>query len=129
MAGAIRTRRWNEPREAGDGTRILVTRFRPRGLPKSEETWDEWRRELAPSDTLVKAFKGRSGLPVTWDVYRATYLREMKAQGQAIEALARRLASGENLTLLCSSTCLRETRCHRSLLRELLEKRLAELSG
>jgi len=127
MAGQIRTKRWDEPVEKEDGTRILITRFRPRGLPKSEETWQEWNRELAPSPELVKKYKGKSGLPITWDVYRATYCREMKAHADAVDAMARRVAGGESITLLCSSSCLRETRCHRSLLRELVEKRLAEL--
>lgn len=127
MRGQIKTKRWDEPREADDGTRILITRFRPRGLPKSQETWDQWNHELAPSPTLVSAYKGKKGLPLTWDVYRASYLREMKAQGPAIEALARRVVDGESVTLLCSSICLRESRCHRSLLRELLERRVREL--
>jgi uncharacterized protein YeaO (DUF488 family) len=34
----IQTRRWNDPAEEGDGTRILITRYRPRGVKKSEET-------------------------------------------------------------------------------------------
>lgn len=129
MAGQIKTGRWNEPRQAHDGVRILITRFRPRGLPKSEETWDEWDHELAPSPELVKKYKGKSGLPITWDVYRAIYRREMKQQEKALDALARRVAAGQTITLLCSSTCLRESRCHRSLLRELLEKRISELQA
>jgi uncharacterized protein YeaO (DUF488 family) len=128
VAAEIRTRRWNDPAEPGDGTRILVTRYRPRGVSKAEETWDVWMRHLAPSAELVAAFygKGPTKTPVTWPAYRATYLREMCEQRDAIADLARRVAGGETLTLLCSSACEREARCHRSLLRELIEAELAK---
>ena len=55
VAAEIRTRRWNDPAEAGDGTRILITRYRPRGVAKADETWDVWMRHLAPSAELVAA--------------------------------------------------------------------------
>jgi hypothetical protein len=35
--------------------------------------------------------------------------------------LARRSQAGETITLLCSSACTRESRCHRSLLKELID--------
>ena len=124
----IRTKRWDEPREDEDGLRILVTRFRPRGLPKELETWDIWRKNLAPSPALVKAFREKNHKSITWEVYRATYLREMQEQTAAIDQFASAVAAGHTITLLCSATCFREARCHRSLLRELIEKRVAELA-
>jgi hypothetical protein len=54
----------------------------------------------------------------------------MREQKPLIDALARRVASGEQLTLLCSSACDRESRCHRSLLKELIETAaIAQASG
>jgi hypothetical protein len=32
----------------------------------------------------------------------------------------------ETITLLCSSACVRESRCHRSILKELIKAQLAE---
>ena len=33
----VRTKRWNEPIDAAaDGTRVLVTRYRPRGVAKAD---------------------------------------------------------------------------------------------
>jgi uncharacterized protein YeaO (DUF488 family) len=125
---AVRTKRWNEPAEADDGLRLLVCRYRPRGLPKDRETWDAWRPELAPSKELHADYYGKRGLPISWDVYRARYLREMLAQKQAIADLARQVAQGQTITLLCSSACLRESRCHRSLLKELINHELAKLT-
>jgi hypothetical protein len=38
-----------------------------------------------------------------------------------IEDLARRVAAGETITLLCSSACTDPKRCHRTLLEQLAE--------
>ena len=120
----IQTKRWNDPIEKNDGTRILITRYRPRALPKSEETWSEWIKDVAPSDHLLAAFHGKKGAPISWQDYRNGYLREMHAHKDAIAALADRVKSGETITLLCSAACTRESRCHRSLLKELIEREL-----
>jgi uncharacterized protein YeaO (DUF488 family) len=130
----IRMKRWNDPIEPGiDGTRILVCRYRPRGLPKSQETWTEWRPNLGPSKELHAAAYGKNGRqPLDWASYRSTYLREMREQTDAIAALAKRVGQGETITLMCSSSCARDARCPRSLLRELIlreSERQAEASG
>ena len=122
--GEIRLRRWNDPAEPGDGFRVLVCRYRPRGLRKELETWDVWQSNLGPSRELHAAYWGKHGPPITWPEYKKRYLAEMKSQTEAIAALAERVARGQNVTLLCSSACLDETRCHRSLLRMLIEKNL-----
>ena len=103
---------------------MLVCRYRPRGLPKADETWDAWNAHLGPSKELHAAAYGKKGLKFTWDDYRRRYLAEMKSQTAAIDELAKRARAGETITLLCSSSCDRESRCHRSLLKELIEKRL-----
>ena len=41
-----------------------------------------------------------------------------------LAALAARVAAGETITLLCSSQCVRESRCHRSLLKAMIEDNL-----
>lgn len=121
----IQTKRWDDPREPHDGRRILVCRYRPRGLSKADETWDEWIADLGPSKALHAAAygKGRDALP--WPQYRAAYLKEMLMQKELIRALADRVRTGETITLLCSSSCTRESRCHRSLLKTLIEAQLA----
>ena len=104
---------------------MLICRYRPRGVAKSDETWDEWRPDLGPSVELHAAAYGKGGgTPLPWPNYRATYLREMRDQKPVIAALAKRVAGGETITLLCSSACERDSRCHRSLLKELIEKQL-----
>jgi uncharacterized protein YeaO (DUF488 family) len=99
-------------------------------LPKEQETWDAWEPELAPSRELHAAAYGKGELlKLSWEVYRARYLREMLAKKPKIAMLARRAREGETITLLCSSACEREARCHRSLLRVLIERAVEENAG
>lgn len=122
----IRTKQWDDPREPADGFRLLVSRYRPRGLPKADETWDNWSPDLGPSKELHAAFYGKDGVPVNWPLYRNRYRLEMRQQRDAIAKLADRSRAGETITLLCSSACTRESRCHRSLLKELIDGAGAE---
>ncbi|WP_428940114.1 DUF488 domain-containing protein [Fontivita pretiosa] len=128
---AIYTRRWNDPPAAADeGLRVLITRYRPRGVSRSQQTWDVWMPNLGPSVALHAAVYGKGGrTPIPWSAYRSAYLREMRPQRQAIQELARRLRNGENLTLLCSSHCTDPRRCHRSLLKQLIESAAARLEA
>ena len=122
----LKTKRWDDPLSPDDGHRLLVTRYRPRGLPKSDETWHAWDKDLAPSVELHAAAYGKGDrLTLNWDTYRQRYLKEMLRQKPKIQALAQRVKNGEMVTLLCSSQCTREDRCHRSLLKALIEREIA----
>ncbi len=112
----LRTKRWNDPAEPDDGFRMLVCRYRPRGVRKTDETWDAWVPDLAPSTALLADFHGKHGPPIGWDVYRRRYFEELKTRSSAIAKLAARVAGGETVTLLCSSACTDATHCHRTLL-------------
>jgi uncharacterized protein YeaO (DUF488 family) len=118
---ALKTKRWCAPAEPDDGFRVLVCRYRPRALPKSEETWDVWMRELGPSPELFRAFYGKGVAPITIAEYRRRYTLEMNAQREKIEQLAQRLNRSENVTLLCSKSCILPAACHRTMLAELIE--------
>ena len=113
MPAQILTKRWNQPAENRDGTRIFVARYRPRYLRKGEEPWSEWRKELAPSRELHAAWFGKAGAKIgaqiTFEEYARRYHQEMAGQDQAIGDLARRLMNGETITLLCY--CADATRC------------------
>ncbi|MCY0986846.1 DUF488 family protein [Nannocystis sp. ILAH1] len=121
-AGEIFTRRWNDPAHGGDGTRILVCRYRPRGVRREDATWDEWIKEVSPSPELLRAFHGKEQAPIGDRMFRRRYLSEMRKEPAhaQVQALAERVAGGETVTLLCSSACVDESRCHRTMLRELL---------
>ena len=121
----VHTKRWNDPVEPADGHRLLVTRYRPRGLKKEDETWHAWEKELGPSVELHAAVYGKGErTPISWETYRQRYLKEMlgPTQRARIKALAERVKAGETITLLCSTQCTRADRCHRSLLKALIER-------
>ncbi len=119
----LRTKRWSDPVEPGDGFRLLICRIRPRGVSKQTETWSDWWPDLGPSRALLDAFHGKQGPPISWEAYAARYLDEMGGAQQLwrIRDLARRTAAGEAITLLCSSACRDPARCHRTLLARLIE--------
>lgn len=128
MSMPIKTKRWNDPIEPDDGFRLLICRYRPRALPKAQETWNAWWKDLGPSKELHADFYAKhGGLPIPIPVYRERYLKEMEAQTERIDELARRVQAGETITLLCSSACVKPAHCHRTLLRQLIEDQIAKL--
>ena len=125
----IKTKRWDDRRAKSDGFRLLICRYRPRALPKAEETWDLWWSQLGPSKELHAAFYGKHGqTPIGWETYRTRYLAEMKEQDESITVLAEKVAAGATLTLLCSSACTDGKHCHRFLLKELIEAKIAQMT-
>jgi|SRR5882724_10632507 len=130
----VRTKRWNDPADPDDGFRVLVCRYRPRGVRKDDEPWDGWMEDLGPSRALHAAYWGKTGAPpISWTEYRRRYLDEMmQPSGRGVAmlgALAARVAASETLTLLCSSACTDPERCHRTLLAELVERAAARASA
>jgi uncharacterized protein YeaO (DUF488 family) len=118
----IHTKRWCDSRNKADGFRLMICRYRPRALPKADETWDHWCPDLGPSKELHAAFYGKTGTPLTWDEYRVRYLQEMQNQADLITQLADMQREGKTVTLLCSSACEDENHCHRTLLKGLIEE-------
>jgi len=116
-------------RNREDGTRVLTTRWWPRGVHK--ENIDEWRTELAPSAGLLKRFKMMDQEPdllsrermdpaARWEWFTEQYEAEMDhgASREAILALRARHEGGAVITLLCA--CHRTENCHRSILARLV---------
>lgn len=120
----VKTKRWNDPMGSDDGFRVLICRFRPRGVRRTQATWDEWCKDLGPSPALLTAFRTEGRSKIGWSEYRRRYLAEMQDRGPLVRALADRIRRGGTVTLLCASSCTDERRCHRSLLRELIEREL-----
>ena len=110
----IRTKRIYDPPSPDDGHRLLVMRMWPRGIRK--EAVDERQPELGPSRALIADFRqGR----IDWPQFAARYQAEMAERAELL-ARAREQAQRETVTLLCS--CADENRCHRTLLKGLLER-------
>jgi|SRR5215831_18698805 len=110
--------------EGSDGLRILIARYRPRYLSKSNENWKEWWKELAPSKILHKDYM--KDKKIAWTEYKRRFLIEMKsadAQARILE-LKQLLNDGKDATLLCH--CVTEVtgdHCHRYIIRNLVENK------
>ena len=124
----VYTKRWNDPVGPDDGFRLLICRYRPRGVPRVGEPWDATCPALAPSAKLVAAFYGKSGPAISFEEYAERFHREMQGAKYWITSFAERVHAGGNLTLLCSSACEDETRCHRTLVKALIEAAMKQLA-
>jgi uncharacterized protein YeaO (DUF488 family) len=130
IVAMLKTKSVHSPTEPDDGLRILVTRFRGRGLPA--DRYDVWMANLGPSEKLLKAVLAGK---ITWKEFSKSYRVEMFAPA-AIDAgnatiknhgqkftlrLLGKLAAKQNVTLLCH--CAEDAKeCHRFLLQDLIER-------
>ena len=119
---SVRIVRLGTPRIPGEGTRIGTVRRPPRGVPKAQfstQNWyDVWFPNLAPSIETMKL--GQEAVSqAQWDAFRRKYKPEMAAPEAKhdLELLAA-LSHTTNFSVGCY--CEQESRCHRSVLRELL---------
>ena len=96
---AIRIKRVYDPRDAGDGRRILVDRLWPRGLSKEDARLYYWAREIAPSDAL-RQWYGHD--PDKWQEFKSRYFAELDANPDGFAELRRNMGEGA-VTFLFSS--------------------------
>jgi uncharacterized protein YeaO (DUF488 family) len=126
---AIRIVRLGSPRAPAEGVRLGTVRRPPRGVPKAEfaqrDFYDLWLPELAPSDALLKAPKATE-TEADWQRFRRRFRAELnKPPGSRMLDLLALLSHQVDFSLGCY--CEAEDRCHRSMLRELLDERKAAL--
>ncbi|SDS08319.1 DUF488 domain-containing protein [Opitutus sp. GAS368] len=126
----LQTKSVHSPIEPGDGLRLLVARFRGRGLPA--DRYDVWMANLGPSERLLKSVLASK---ITWKEFARRYRDELfapaatdaanatiKNHGQKFTLrLIAKLAEKQNVTLLCH--CAEHaTQCHRFLLQDLIAR-------
>ena len=109
----IKTKRIYEPAAPTDGHRLLIMRRWPRGIKKTAV--DSWGPDLGPSLPLLTDY--RQG-KIDWPALARRYRQEMAGRPKVL-AKAAALANAGDVTLLCG--CQDETRCHRTLLKDILE--------
>lgn len=118
----IRVVRLGSPRSEDEGLRIGTVRRPPRGVPKSEfasRNWyDVWFPNLAPSLEVMKIAQ-RAATPAEWFAFARRFRAEMStAEASRTIALLAALSHRCNFSVGCY--CEDESRCHRSILRQLL---------
>lgn len=125
----LRVVRLGSPRVPQEGTRLGTVRRPPRGVPRAEfarRNWyDVWFPVLAPSVATMKLGLNAEN-DRQWAAFSRKYRAEMSAAApsQSLDVLAA-LSHHANFSVGCY--CEDESRCHRSLLRELLLARGARL--
>jgi uncharacterized protein YeaO (DUF488 family) len=125
---SIRVVRLGTPRAKSEGLRIGTVRRPPRGVPKSEYAsrnfYDVWYPNLSPSETLLKNTDPHDDK--SWKTFKRRFLAEMK-EPEARRSLDLLAALSHQANLSVGCYCEDESRCHRSILRALLEQRGADL--
>jgi uncharacterized protein YeaO (DUF488 family) len=125
----LRTKSIQTPKQNSDGLRILVARFRGRGVPST--AYDVWMANLGPSERLLRDYLGGR---LSWAEYTKRYQAELfdpggldernqtiKNHGQKFTLrLIKELARREPVTLLCHCDET-EAHCHRHLLKKLID--------
>ena len=117
--------RLGSPRQPHEGLRLGTVRRPPRGVPKSEfarrDFYDLWLPNLSPSAELV-AMAQAARDERSWNSFKRKFRAEMSHPDAArlLDLLAA-LSHQTNFAVGCY--CEDESRCHRSVLRELLAER------
>lgn len=127
---AISIVRLGQPPGPGEGLRLGTVRRPPRGVKKEDYAarnfFDVWMPELAPLPELVSWALSEPFTPKRWDRYAKAYRSQMRKppSSRLIELLAE-LSHQTSFSVGCY--CADETKCHRSLLRELLAEAGADI--
>ena len=125
----MRIIRLGSERLSGEGLRIGTVRRPPRGILKadyaSKNFYDVWLPMLAPTPGLVKLALASESVK-DWNRFVAKYRREMAATDQSalLDTLAA-LSHRADFSVGCY--CAEESRCHRSVLRQLFAERGAQI--
>jgi len=128
---AIRVVRLGSDRSPGEGLRIGTVRRPPRGVRRKDTSirnfYDVWFPVLAPSAVAVKAAQDAE-TERDWARFVRTYRAEMgKPEARATMDLLAALSRHTDFSIGCY--CLDESRCHRSILGDLLRERGALMAG
>ena len=121
----VRVVRLGTDRLRGEGLRIGTVRRPPRGVPKSDYAsrnfYDVWLPALAPSAETVKLAQ-KAQTRSDWTRFMKKYRAEMaKPENRATLDLLAALSHHADFSVGCY--CADESRCHRSVLRALLQER------
>lgn len=122
---SVRVVRLGTRRLPGEGLRIGTVRRPPRGVRREQiaarDFYDVWFPVLAPSVQTMTAFR-REMSDRAWKRFVRAYRKEM-ASPDARHALELLAALSHSADFSVGCYCENETRCHRSILRMLLEER------
>jgi uncharacterized protein YeaO (DUF488 family) len=127
---AIEIVRLGTPRKDKTKLRLGTVRRPPRGVRKEDygrlDYYDVWLPLLSPSLGLLRLAQKGIGEEKAWRLFKSKFLAEMKKpEPRQVLNLLAALSRKSDFSLGCY--CEKEERCHRSLLRKLLEQLDAEI--
>ena len=126
MAFRLRTYRYGTARPQGEGLRLGVARYLPRGVRKSEYVrgnfFDVWYPVLAPSPALLRWLRSQPDLARAWPKFTQRYRREVLANPESRHTLQLLAALSQRTPIAIGCYCADEAHCHRSVLRQLIEE-------
>jgi uncharacterized protein YeaO (DUF488 family) len=96
----LKIKRIYDPKDAGDGFRVLVDRIWPRGISKERANLGLWLKEIAPSDALRKWF-GHD--PDRWAGFRTKYRKELASRMDLVRQVEKLEREHGSVTLLYSA--------------------------
>ncbi|MCU0614812.1 MAG: DUF488 family protein [Desulfobacterales bacterium] len=122
-----------DPIKKEDGLRILVTRFRGRGLKSNR--YHVWMANLGPSEKLLRMFQSRNLSDKNWKEYARNYKKEILSSssmdsknrsilnhGQKFTLrLLKELSKRQTVTIMCH--CATDQKyCHTKILNQLIKQ-------
>jgi uncharacterized protein YeaO (DUF488 family) len=126
----IRIVRLGTPRAKGEGLRIGTVRRPPRGVPKAEfarrDFYDVWLPNLSPRAELVTQALAAED-EKEWKQFRRKFEAQMK-EPDASHLLDTLAALSHQTSFAIGCYCEDESRCHRSILRDLLTRHGAKIA-
>lgn len=120
---ALRVVRLGSARLPGEGLRVGTVRRPPRGVRKEDfaalDYFDVWLPELAPPAEMVSWALSEPWTDKRWATYARAYRKQMSTtESRHLIGLLAAMSKHADLSVGCY--CEDESRCHRSLLREIL---------
>jgi uncharacterized protein YeaO (DUF488 family) len=127
MALKLTTYQLGTPRKKGEGPRLGVVRRPPRGVRKADfarkDYYDVWLPVLAPTQELLTWIHAHGAEnAAAWKQFSQRYRAQMLNHTDSRQAIALLAALAQKTPIAIGCHCENEARCHRSLLRQLIEE-------
>ncbi len=116
----IQLKRVYETVEKADGRRFLADRIWPRGVKKTELDYDEWLKDLCPSNSLRKAWHNNE---INYPQFEKNYRKELRQHTENLIKLAEEAAC-HPVTLLSSVKDIEHS--HLPILRKAIIEQIEE---
>lgn len=96
----IKIRRIYDPEETGEFYKVFIDRLWPRGISKKKAGWNEWMKDISPSNDLRKWYNHD---PARWMEFKQLYKNELIQKQNELKKLKQLEIKYGTLTLLYSS--------------------------